>query len=389
VSTPSHPPDGLPADTSVAAATAPAETLLEVRDLHIEFATDRGAVRAVDSVSFTVPSKTTLGIVGESGSGKSATALALVGLHRSRNATVTGEVLLGGQQLIGAPSQVLRAVRGDRIGMIFQEPLSALHPQYTVGDQIIEAYRAHRDVPRRAARRKAIEMLDLVRIPRADRRADDYPHQFSGGMRQRIMIAMALCCDPDLLVADEPTTALDVTTQAEVLALLRDLQQQIGMAIILITHDFGVIGEMADNVMVMYAGRAVETAPAESVFTSPGHPYTWGLLNSMVSLDQPRPERLAAIPGQPPSLIHLPPGCAFHPRCPHAAGLGDRCAEELPELSTVTTQHAVACHLPADDRERIRRAAAQGISPAADDGKTDEDGVASTADPSATDGEGA
>jgi peptide/nickel transport system ATP-binding protein len=319
--------------------------LLDVKNLRVEFSTRRGIVRAVEDLSFGLARGATLGIVGESGSGKSATALALLGLHRSRGAKVSGQVRLGGVELVGASDEVLRSVRGGKIGMIFQDPLSALHPLYPVGGQIVEAYQAHRGGSKRSARRRAVEMLELVRIPRAERRVDDYPHQFSGGMRQRIMIAMALCCEPDVLVADEPTTALDVTTQAEILALLRDLQAQLGMAIVLITHDLGVVGEMADNVMVMYAGRAVEMAPVERVFDGSSHPYTWGLLGSLISLDRPRPDRLSAIPGQPPSLINVPTGCSFHPRCSYAERLGGRCQAERPELVAIGSAHEVACHL--------------------------------------------
>jgi peptide/nickel transport system ATP-binding protein len=328
-------------------------SILDVEGLSVQFATRRGVVRAVEDLSFAVERGQTLGIVGESGSGKSATALALVGLHRGAGAKVTGHVHIDGTETVGATDETLRSVRGGRVGMIFQDPLSALHPLYRVGDQIIEAIRAHQGVSRRQAKARAVEMLQLVRIPRADRRIDDYPHQFSGGMRQRIMIAMALSCRPDVLIADEPTTALDVTTQAEVLALLRDLQGELGMAIVLITHDLGVVGEMADNVMVMYAGRAVEKTTVETIFDGAAHPYTWGLLGSLVSLDRPRPERLSAITGQPPSLINVPSGCAFNPRCAEAEKLGGRCQEQRPELLSIGARHQVACHLaqPSDTGE--------------------------------------
>ncbi|HLI00946.1 MAG TPA: ABC transporter ATP-binding protein [Acidimicrobiales bacterium] len=353
-----------PASTSPSPGRDP---LVAVDDLHVEFPTNRGVVRAVTGVSFSLGRGETVGIVGESGSGKSATALALLGLHRG-SARVHGSVRLDGQELVGASDGLLRSVRGGRAGMIFQDPLSALHPHYRVGDQIIEAYRTHRGGSKRAARRRAVELLEMVRIPRADRRVDDYPHQFSGGMRQRIMIAMALSCRPDLLVADEPTTALDVTTQAEVLGLLRDLQAELGMAIVLITHDLGVVGEMADQVVVMYAGRVVEQASVESIFSEPGHPYTWGLLGSLVSLDRPRPDRLLAIPGQPPSLVNPPTGCAFHPRCPHAETVGAACQHEIPLLLGTGAGggtgpglgngggRRVACHLPVERRAELRPA---------------------------------
>ncbi len=323
----------------------PEERLLEVRGLTVRFPTRQGAVHAVEDLTFNLSARRTLAVVGESGSGKSATALALVGLHRT--AQVSGEVRLAGLQLVGAPDKVLRSVRGERIGMIFQDPLSALHPHYTVGAQIAEAYRAHRNCSKRDALRRAAEMLDLVRIPGAARRIRDYPHQFSGGMRQRIMIAMALACDPELLIADEPTTALDVTTQAEVLELMRDLQHELGMSIILITHNLGIVGEMADDVMVMYAGRVVERATVADLFGAPNHPYTAGLLGSVVRLDQPRPETLVAIGGQPPSLVDLPGGCAFHPRCAYRIAL---CTNECPSLRPLTSGHDVSCHRAAEPR---------------------------------------
>jgi peptide/nickel transport system ATP-binding protein len=337
--------------------------LLDVKDLRVQFETRRGLVKAVDGVSLSVEAGTTLGVVGESGSGKSAMSLALMGLHRQKNATVSGEVWLDGQQLVGQDDATWRNVRGQKVAMIFQDPMSALHPQHRVSDQVSEAYRINESCSRREARAKAVEMLDLVRIPRAKARANDYPHQFSGGMRQRVVIAMALCCQPDLLVADEPTTALDVTIQAEVLNLLRDLQSELRMGIILITHDLGVVAEMADNVMVMYAGRAVERSSADRLFNAPEHPYTWGLMGSLVHLDRPTPERLLAIPGSPPSLVDVPHGCPFHVRCRYAAEVGPRCETDRPELRTVAADHRTACHLD----EKQRRAARTVVTAPATD----------------------
>ncbi|SCL13471.1 ABC transporter ATP-binding protein [Micromonospora inyonensis] len=328
---------------------------LRVTDLRVQFATEDGVVRAVDGVSFAVERGRTLGIVGESGSGKSVTSLAVLGLHDPRRATVTGEIRVGDHQLIGMPEERARRLRGRDVAMIFQDPLSALHPFYPVGRQIAEAYRVHHPgAGRRAAWTRAVEMLDRVGIPQPGRRAEQYPHEFSGGMRQRAMIAMALVNDPQLLIADEPTTALDVTVQAQILDLLTDLQQEFGSAIVLITHDLGVVSQVADEVLVMYGGRAVEYGDVTEVLRSPAHPYTWGLLGSVPSLHGDADADLRPIAGNPPSLIDLPPGCAFHPRCRWADRTDGRSRTQVPELVPVgDTGHRVACHLPADERARI------------------------------------
>ncbi|ATO16538.1 peptide ABC transporter ATP-binding protein [Micromonospora sp. WMMA2032] len=330
---------------------------LQVRDLRVRFDTEDGVVRAVDGVSFAVERGRTLGIVGESGSGKSVTSLAILGLHNSRRASVTGEISVGGRQLVGLPEEEVRRLRGRDMAMIFQDPLSALHPYYTVGKQIAEAYRVHHPkAGRREARSRAVDMLGRVGIPQPARRFEQYPHEFSGGMRQRAMIAMALVNDPDLVIADEPTTALDVTVQAQILDLLNDLQEEFRSAIILITHDLGVVGQVADDVLVMYGGRAVEHGSVEQVLRRPQHPYTWGLLSSVPSLHGDADADLVPIPGNPPSLINLPSGCAFHPRCRYADVNGDRSRTEVPELvSAGVAGHLVACHLPVAARERIYR----------------------------------
>jgi peptide/nickel transport system ATP-binding protein len=316
---------------------------LEVSDLRIHFATDDGLVRAVDGLSFTLDRGRTLGIVGESGSGKSVTSLGILGLHRGGNARVSGEVWLDGEELIGAPRETVRKLRGRKMAMIFQDPLAAMHPFYPVGHQIVEAYRVHNNVSKGVARRHAIDMLGRVGIPQPQRRVDDYPHQFSGGMRQRAMIAMALVNNPELLIADEPTTALDVTVQAQILDLIRDLQAEFGSAVIIITHDLGVVAELADDLLVMYGGKSVEYGTAGEVFRQPEHPYTWGLLGSMPRLDRDVRERLISIKGSPPSLINLPSGCAFHPRCRYAERGGIPCRTVVPEL--LGDGHKVACHL--------------------------------------------
>ena len=325
---------------------------LELRDLRIHFPTDDGVVRAVDPLSFALERGQTLGIVGESGSGKSVTSLGILGLHNRRNARVSGEIWLDGLELVGADPEEVRALRGKKMAMIFQDPLSAMHPFYTVGAQIIEAYRVHNNVTKAAARRHAIDMLGRVGIPQPDRRVDDYPHQFSGGMRQRAMIAMALSCDPELLIADEPTTALDVTVQAQILDLMRDLQQEFGSALIIITHDLGVVAELADDIVVMYAGKAVEQGAAAEVFEHPQHPYTWGLLASMPRLDRSRTERLIPIAGTPPSLINLPTGCSFHPRCAYADRTNGLSQSEMPDLAG-GGGHKVRCHLTAQQRRDV------------------------------------
>jgi peptide/nickel transport system ATP-binding protein len=329
------------------------ENFLEVRDLRVHFPTDDGVVKSVDGLSFQLERGKTLGIVGESGSGKSVTSLSIMGLHKEGSAKVSGEILLNGENLIGMGRDRRRRLRGKDMAMIFQDPLSAMHPFYTVGKQIIEAYRIHHNVSKSVARKHAIDMLDRVGIPNPKSRVDDYPHQFSGGMRQRAMIAMALSCDPELLIADEPTTALDVTVQAQILDLIRDLQQEFNSAVIIITHDLGVVAELADDILVMYAGRCIEYGTADDIFQQPQHPYTWGLLGSMPRMDRERSERLIPIKGTPPSLINVPPGCPFHPRCSFSSLNGGASETEVPELRDVGDGHKIACHLSADDRMRV------------------------------------
>ncbi|WP_460842519.1 ABC transporter ATP-binding protein [Nocardioides marmoraquaticus] len=329
---------------------------LQVDDLRVHFSTDDGVVKSVDGVSFAVEKGKTLGIVGESGSGKSVTSMAVMGLHTSKNAVISGSITVDGQELVGAPRDEVRKLRGQKMAMIFQDPLSAMHPYYTVGNQIVEAYRIHHDVSKKAARAHAVDMLDRVGIPSPKERVDAYPHQFSGGMRQRAMIAMALSCDPSLLIADEPTTALDVTVQAQILDLIRDLQREFHSAVVIITHDLGVVAELADDIVVMYAGRVAEAGTAEELFRAPEHPYTWGLLGSMPRFDRPPTERLLPIKGTPPSLISVPPGCPFHPRCDFSSRVpGSACTTERPEpLGTAGAPgHRVACHLTPDQRRSV------------------------------------
>ncbi|MFI8961610.1 ABC transporter ATP-binding protein [Streptomyces sp. NPDC053493] len=328
--------------------TSGPEPLLSVRDLTVVFPTRRGAVRAVDGLSFDVPRGRTLGIVGESGSGKSVTSLAVMGLHTG--AEVTGSVRLDGRELVGLPERELNRLRGRRMAMIFQDPLSSLHPYYTVGEQIAEHHRAHFGSRRAVARRLAVDALAEVGIPEPRRRAGAYPHQFSGGMRQRVMIATALVCEPELLIADEPTTALDVTVQAQILELIARVQQDRGLAVVMITHDLGVVARVAHEVLVMYGGRAVERAPVDGLFRAPSHPYTRGLLDSLPRLDDPDDGPMRAIPGSPPSLLEPVSGCAFAPRCPRAAAgtaaERARCEAERPAL-TGPAGRPVACHFPA------------------------------------------
>jgi peptide/nickel transport system ATP-binding protein len=330
------------------------DALLEVEDLRIHFPTQDGLVKSVDGVSFRLERGRTLGIVGESGSGKSVTSLGIMGLHHGSRAQISGHIRLDGEDLVAASPARVRELRGSKMAMIFQDPLSSLHPYYTIGNQIIEAYRVHHpDATKRQARQQAVEMLRLVRIPEPARRAQEYPHQLSGGMRQRAMIAMALACRPALLIADEPTTALDVTVQAQILDLIHDLQSEFGSAVIMITHDLGVVAELSDDILVMYAGRAAEYGSAADIFASPGHPYTWGLLASMPRMDRERLTRLVPIPGTPPSLIRVPPGCPFHPRCRYGHLNGGRSETEVPELrDTEHTGHLVACHLTAAERAK-------------------------------------
>jgi peptide/nickel transport system ATP-binding protein len=329
------------------------EPFLDVRDLRVSFETMDGLVKSVDGLSFKLERGKTLGIVGESGSGKSVTSLSIMGLHHGGNARITGEILLDGTDLVGATPEQVRSLRGKKMAMIFQDPLSAMHPFYTVGHQIIEAYRVHNDVTKSVARKHAIDMLDRVGIPQPNSRVDDYPHQFSGGMRQRAMIALALSCDPDLLIADEPTTALDVTVQAQILDLIRDLQREFNSAVIIITHDLGVVAELADDIMVMYAGRSMEYASGQEVFERPQHPYTWGLLGSMPRMDRERTERLIPIKGSPPSLINVPSGCPFHPRCAFEDRTNGAARTDRPPFEEVTPGHFVACHLTEQERRRI------------------------------------
>ena len=326
---------------------------LQVKDLRVHFPTDDGVVKSVDGLSFNLERGETLGIVGESGSGKSVTSLSIMGLHPPGTAKISGRVVLQGDNLIDASREHIRRLRGKNMAMIFQDPLSAMHPFYTVGHQIIEAYRVHNEVSKQVARKHAIDMLGRVGIPQPGSRVDEYPHQFSGGMRQRAMIAMALSCDPELLIADEPTTALDVTVQAQILDLIRDLQKEFNSAVIIITHDLGVVAELADDILVMYAGRGVEYATAHEIFTAPQHPYTWGLLGSMPRLDRERTERLRPIQGTPPSLINVPSGCPFHPRCTYAELNDGACETERPEFVEISPRHFLACHLPAQDRQRV------------------------------------
>jgi peptide/nickel transport system ATP-binding protein len=336
------------------------ELLLEVRDLSVEFPTQDGVVHAVSGLTFSLRRGETLGIVGESGSGKSVTNLAILGLLNSKRSSITGEILLHGKDLLTASPSELQDVRGKDVAMIFQDPFACLHPMYRVGSQIAEAVRAHLDVPKARALERAIEVLDAVGIPNARQRAKDYPHQFSGGMRQRAMIAMALVHNPSVLIADEPTTALDVTVQAQILELIDKVKRDFDIGVILVTHDLGVVAETAQTVMVMYAGRAVEHGPAREVFDAPQHPYTWGLLQSMPTIEA-KVAHLRAIEGSPPSVIHLPPGCAFHPRCPHRF---EPCTRIRPPLAPIEGGHDDACHLDAVSKRRLwaeREAARLGI----------------------------
>ncbi len=339
--------------------TAP---LLRVEDLCVEFSTEDGVVHAIDGISYQVERGGTLGIVGESGSGKTVAAMTTLGLTRGPGARISGRILFEGRDLLAISDEELRAVRGNQIAMVFQDPLSSLHPFYRVGSQLIEAVRAHQQVSKATARARAVELLGLVGIPDPDRRADEYPHEFSGGMRQRAMIAMALANEPKLLIADEPTTALDVTVQAQILALLERLQKELGMAIMVITHDLGVVAELADEIAVMYAGRIVETASTRVLFSAPEHPYTWGLLNSIPTLTGPREAELEPIPGTPPSLLNRPSGCHFHPRCAYAQPDHARIDPRLEEVPG-QPGHEAACLLAADVRRRLWAELRSGRSP--------------------------
>ena len=333
------------------------EPLLDVRDLRVAFRTEEGLVRAVDGVSLSVAPGEVVGIVGESGSGKTVSMLALMRLIRDPNALIEGEVLHRGRDLLRVSQNEIRSVRGGEIAMIFQDPMTSLTPVYTVGWQIAEQLRAHERMSRKQARARTVELLAEVGISNPERRADDFPHQFSGGMRQRVMIAMALSCNPSLLIADEPTTALDVTIQAQILELMKRLQRDHGSSILLITHDMGVVAGLAERVIVMYAGRIVEEGPRAAVFRDPQHPYTWGLLGSIPRVDRPRVPRLAAIPGAPPSPLDLREGCPFEPRCLHRF---DHCATR-PELrERVAAGRKDACHLDPVVRPALRQMSMRG-----------------------------
>jgi|KBSMisStaDraftv2_1062788.scaffolds.fasta_scaffold110545_2 peptide/nickel transport system ATP-binding protein len=324
--------------------------LLDVKDLKTYFRTDDGIVKAVDGVSFSVEKGKTLGIVGESGCGKSVTCLTIMGLNNRKTTISSGEALWKGQNLIGLSPKQLRSIRGDEIAMIFQDPMTSLNPVHKVGSQLVEAILLHQDITKSAARRRALDLLKAVGIPRADARIDDYPHQFSGGMRQRVMIAMALVNNPDLLIADEPTTALDVTTQAQILDLMKRLQDEFGSAIIMITHDLGVVAEVADDVVVMYAARVQEEGEVRNLFKRPNHPYTWGLLGSLPRLNQDV-ERLVQISGQPPSLLFPPKGCRFHPRCSYVMPICSQTEPELADVPEATGHHRVRCHLDQETKD--------------------------------------
>ena len=336
-------------------ATEAPSAFLSVRDLRVHFPTADGLVKSVDGLSFDLARGEILGIVGESGSGKSVTSQAILGLHNGTSAQVSGEIWLEGKELVRMREGGLRELRGSEMAMIFQDPLSSLHPFYTVGEQIVEAYRVHNKVTKAVARKRAIEMLERVGIPNPDKRIDDYPHQFSGGMRQRAMIAMALVCDPKLLIADEPTTALDVTVQAQILELMKDLQREFNSAIILITHDLGVVAETCETVVVMYGGQCVEQGSVHDIFYNPHMPYTWGLLGSMPRMDRTRQARLTPIPGTPPSLIQVPRGCVFNPRCRFQDRVaGEACTTVHPELAEIdSTGHRARCHIEKHQRSQI------------------------------------
>ena len=336
------------------------ERLLEVKDLNVKFATEDGIVQAVDGLSFELERGRVLGIVGESGSGKSVTAMTLMGLTRGINARFGGEVLYKGTDLLEVSDRDMQNYRGNELGMIFQDPMTSLNPVYRIGAQIAEAIQAHKKVDRRGARARTIELLHQVGIPNPESRVDDFPHQFSGGMRQRAMIAIALSCNPSVLIADEPTTALDVTIQAQIVELVSRLKDDFNSAVIFITHDLGVIADIADEIIVMYAGRVVERGSKRDIFYDPQMPYTWGLLGSIPRLDRPRPERLHTIKGSPPSLINAPEGCKFRPRCPHAF---DKCMQEPGLENRVETPgHLDRCWLDVDYKREHRDETISGDS---------------------------
>ncbi|MGH2941158.1 MAG: ABC transporter ATP-binding protein [Solirubrobacteraceae bacterium] len=338
--------------------TAHAELLLDVQRLNVSFATEEGIVHAVDEVSFKLHAGEILAVVGESGSGKSVTAMTLMGLTRSPNARFGGVAKLRDLDLIGASQKQLRAVRAEEIAMIFQDPMTSLNPVHRIGRQIVEQIQAHRDVSDGEARDQVVALLERVGIPRARERFDSYPHEFSGGMRQRVMIALALSCDPAVLIADEPTTALDVTIQAQILGVLKELRTRTNAGVILVTHDLGVVADIADRIAVMYAGRIVEQGTTDEIFYDPQHPYTWGLLGSITRVDRPRPERLPSIPGLPPSLIRPPQGCHFRPRCPHAHDACLARPELLPRVGG-QTGHEDRCVLTPERKRTLRQADGQ------------------------------
>jgi peptide/nickel transport system ATP-binding protein len=341
--------------TTASADRGTGKPFLELKDLQVHFPTDDGLVKAVNGLSFSLERGKTLGIVGESGSGKSVSSLAIMGLHKGSRAKVSGEIWLDGAELVNMSVPEIRRLRGQQVAMIFQDPLSAMHPFYRVGDQLVEAYRVHNQVTKAVAKKRAIDLLDRVGIPSPDKRFFDYPHQFSGGMRQRAMIAMALMCDPQLLIADEPTTALDVTVQAQILDLMQDLQKEFNSAIVIITHDLGVVAQMAQDVVVMYGGRVVESGPVRDIFYRPEMPYTWGLLGSIPRVNRGGDHRLKSIRGTPPSLINLPKGCPFQPRCDYQQHAeGSLCTDEVPQLLQIgVEEHRVRCHIESTKRREI------------------------------------
>ncbi len=328
-----------------------ADPLLDVRNLKVHIPTDDGVVKAVDGVSFQLFPGQTMGVVGESGSGKSVSFMTIMGLINKKSAEITGEIIFRGQDLLKLPKEELQNIRGSKMGMVFQDPMTSMHPFFKVGDQIVEAIRVHQKVSKKQALEQTIDMLRRVGIPKPEERANQYPHEYSGGMRQRAMIAMALVLNPDVLIADEPTTALDVTVQAQILELISKLREEFNAAVIIITHDLGVVAEHCDNINVMYAGKAVEYGSARDIYYDSQMPYTWGLLQSITRVDETtKKERLKPIKGLPPSLIFLPNGCSFNPRCPYVM---DICKREEPELLPSNGHHAAACHLTLAEKERI------------------------------------
>jgi peptide/nickel transport system ATP-binding protein len=327
-----------------------AEPLLEVRDLKVHFDTPDGVVKSVDGISFSVERGETLGVVGESGSGKSVTFLTVMQLITRKHAHIEGEILFQGRDVLKLPPEEMREIRGAGMGMVFQDPMTSLHPLFKIGFQIVEALRAHQDISKSDAHGQAIEMLRRVGISKPEDRVNQYPHEFSGGMRQRAMIAMALALNPDLLIADEPTTALDVTVQAQILELIDRLKEEFNAAVVIVTHDLGVVAEHCDEIQVMYAGKIMETGSARDLYYGAHHPYTWGLLQSIPRMESDRSVRLNPIKGSPPSLINVPPGCPFHPRCPYRF---EPCDTEVPALLPSDGHHGSACHLPLKEKQRI------------------------------------